>query len=319
MSAIPAVSVVLSVRDGERYLAEALDSVLAQTFADFELVVVDDGSTDSSPGIVAEYAARDGRIVVHRQEAAGLVTSLNRGVTLARARLIARLDADDIALSRRLELQVACLDSHPRLGLVGGAVEFVGEGGRQFAETRYPSTDAEIRGAFAETTPFVHSAVTMRRAAFEAAGGYRGQFRHAEDLDLWLRIADDWEVANLPEPVVRYRVHERQLTGQELEQGSISAVGARLASKARSAGLPDPFAHAELVDLQALEAAGASESDVTAEFVRLSAWLARTMSRAGRDDIAAELFELAEARARSGSGSRALRAHVRRERAKRLL
>lgn len=317
MSRRPAVSFVMSVRDGERHLRDALDSMLAQTFADFEVVVIDDGSTDSSPQILAAYAARDERFLVHKQDNAGLATSLNRGVARARSPLIARLDADDVVLPRRLELQLAYLDEHPRVGVVGGAVEFMDESGRLFAEVQYPFADDAIRRAFMETTPFVHSAVTIRRTAFDAAGGYRSSF-HAEDLDLWLRVGAEWQLANLPEPVVRFRLHGGQMTVKQLEQQSLSALGARLSWRAREAGLPDPFAETELVDRQALEAIGASEEEMTAALVRDSVWYAKTMSRAGRDDIGNELFEFAEAQARSESGSAALAAYVWRARAQRL-
>ena len=318
MSGSPTVSVVMSVRDGERYLAAAIDSLLAQTFMDFELIVIDDGSTDTSPQILAAYATSDERILVHRHENAGLATSINRGVSYARSPLIARLDADDVARPRRLELQLAYLGQNPRVGLVGGAVAFIDEDGRQFAETRYPITDAEIRQAFDSTTPFVHSAVTMRREAFDAVGGYRAALPHAEDLDLWLRIAARWELANLAETVVSYRIHSRQTTVTELDRQSLSALGARVAWRARTAGLADPFEQISLVDQQALQAAGGSEEEMSAEFVQLAVWMAKTMSRSGREDKAAELFALAEARARSGSGSRMLLAFVKRQRARRL-
>jgi glycosyltransferase involved in cell wall biosynthesis len=317
MTGTPAVSIVMSVRDGERHLAASLDSVLAQTYPDFELVVIDDASRDSSPQILSAYAARDDRVRVQRQEAAGLARSLNRGIAHARAPLIARLDADDVALPERLELQLAYLDSHPRVGLVGGAVEYIDESGRQFAAVQYPIADDAIRRAFAETTPFVHSAVTMRREAFDRAGGYRPAF-YAEDLDLWLRIGTEWQLANLPQPVVRYRLHGDQLTARGLERQSLSAFGARLSWRAREAGLPDPFAEIDLVDRRALEAAGASEEEMTAALVRDGVWAAKTMSRAGRDDLGRELFAFAESHARAESGSDELVAYVRRERARRL-
>ena len=226
----------MTVRDGERYLAAAVDSVLAQTLTNFELIVIDDGSTDSSPEILAGYASIDRRVLVHRQENAGIAVSLNRAVSYARSPLIARLDADDIARPRRLELQLAYLARNTGVGVVGGAVAFIDESARQFAETRYPTTDAEIRQAFAVTTPFVHSAVTMRRKAFDAVGGYRAAFSHAEDLDLWLRLSAVSQLANLPETVVLYRIHSQQSTVTELERQSVSVLGARVSWRAREAG-----------------------------------------------------------------------------------
>jgi hypothetical protein len=317
MSEPPAVSVVMSVRDGERYLAAAIDSVLAQTFMNLELIVIDDGSTDSSPEILAGYASVDQRVLVHRQQNAGLAVSLNRAVSHARSPLIARLDADDIARPRRLELQLAYLAQNPAMGVVGGAVAFIDEDGRQFAETQYPTTDAEIRQAFPVTTPFVHSAVTMRRELFDAVGGYRAAFPHAEDLDLWLRVSALAQLANLSETVVLYRIHPQQSTVTELERQSMSVLGAKVAWRARGAGSPDPFADTTLVDQAALQAAGASTDDLTTEFVRLAVWLAKTLSRSGREQAATALFAVADARARSESGSAALVSLVRRERSKR--
>ena len=241
MSETPAVSVVMSVRDGERYLAAAIESVLTQTLRDLELVVVDDGSTDSSPQILAAYASKDDRVVVHRHENAGLAISLNRGIGYARSPVIARLDGDDVAWPRRLELQLAYLVRNPRIGLVGGAVAFIDEHGRQFAEVRYPTTDAEIRRAFSSTTPFVHSAVMLRREVFDAAGGYRAPLLPAEDLDLWIRIGAVSELANLAETVVSYRIHAGQSSLAELERQSLAVLAARVSGRARAQVCPDPF------------------------------------------------------------------------------
>jgi hypothetical protein len=316
MSETPAASVVMSVRDGERYLAAAIESVLTQTVRNLELVVVDDGSTDSSPEILASYAARDDRVVVHRHEAAGLATALNRGIGYARSPFIARLDADDVARPRRLELQLAYLARNPGTGVVGGAVAFVDDHDRQFAEVRYPTADAEIRRAFSSTTPFVHSAVTMRREVFDAVGGYRPALLPAEDLDLWLRVGAVCELANLAETVVSYRIHTGQSSLAELERQSLAVLAARLAWRARSQGLPDPFETTALIDRETLEAAGASAADVTVEFVRLAVWLAKTLSRSGNEDVATDVFALAEARARSESGSPELVSLVDRERSR---
>ncbi len=317
MSEAPAVSVVMSVRDGERYLAAAIESVLTQTMRDLELVVVDDGSTDSSPQILAAYASKDDRVVVHRHANAGLAISLNRGIGYARSPLIARLDADDVAWPRRLELQLAYLARKPRIGLLGGAVAFIDEHDRQFAEVRYPTADAEIRRAFSSTTPFVHSAVMMRREAFDAVGGYRAALLPAEDLDLWIRIGAVSELANLAETVVSYRIHTGQSSLAELERQSRAVLAARVAWRARAQGLPDPFERTALIDREALEAAGASSEDLTIEFVRLAVWLAKTLGRSGNEDVATEVFAMAETRARSESGSPALVSFVKRERSRR--
>jgi GT2 family glycosyltransferase len=306
----------MSVRDGERYLAAAIESVLSQTLRNLEVVVIDDGSTDSTPQILAAYATRDDRVVVHRHEGAGLAVALNLGIGYARSPLIARLDADDVAWPRRLELQRAYLARNPRTAVVGGAVAFIDKHDRQFAEVRYPISDAEIRRAFSSTTPFVHSAVMMRREVFEAAGGYRPALLPAEDLDLWLRIGAVSELANLAETVVSYRIHTGQSSLAELERQSLAVLAARVAWRAREQGLRDPFERVARIDHETLEAAGASAADLTTEFVRLAVWLAKTLSRSGNEGVAKEVFAMAETRARSESGSPVFVACVERERSK---
>ena len=165
------MSVIMAVYNGERFLREAVESVLDQSLSDLELVVVDDGSTDSTPEILAEFAAADSRVSLHRQENAGQAEARNNAVTFARAQLIALLDADDVVHPDRLERQVAYLAAHESVAAVGGAATLIDERGRAFAEgVRYPTTDDEIRAAFAHTSPLVHSAVLMRKVAFEEIG-----------------------------------------------------------------------------------------------------------------------------------------------------
>jgi GT2 family glycosyltransferase len=318
VSQTPALSVVIAVFDGERFLRETLDSVLEQSFADFELIVVDDGSTDASPEILADYGARDPRLRSHRQANQGASASLNVGIGLARAPLIARLDADDLALPGRFERQVRFLDENPAVGMVGGQATIVDDEGREVAPARYPLADSEIRQAFAATTPFIHSAVTMRKAVFDQAGRYRVAFDNAEDLDLWLRIAERAELANLPDLVVAYRIHGSQASVQSLQNQALQSLAARTAARARAAGKPDPFAGVDAIDEGALLAQGVGPEEVTASLVEAASWMARTLDRAGKQKAARELFAVAGRRAHSEHGSPALVATVRRSQAQRL-
>jgi len=313
----PALSVVLAVFNGERFLRQALDSVLGQGFAGFELIVVDDGSTDTSPEILAEYGARDPRVRAHRQSNQGASAALNFGIGLAQAPLIARLDADDLALPGRFERQVRFLGENPAVGMVGGQASIVDDEGREVAPARYPLSDAEIRQAFTATTPFVHSAVTMRKALFEQAGGYRVAFDNAEDLDLWLRIAERGELANLPELVVAYRIHGGQASVQSLRNQAFHSLAARTAARARAAGEPDPFAGIDAIDEETLRALGVGPEEVTATLVEAAGWMARTLDRAGKREAAKELFAVARSSAGSKHGSPALVASVQRSQAQR--
>jgi len=201
---IPAVSVLMAVRDGAPWVAEAVASVLGQTAGDFELIVIDDGSTDATPALLA--SVRDERLRVERRAAAGLTASLNRALVLARAPLVARLDADDLALPERLARQRAYLAAHPDVGLVGGGVRELDADGREVAVRVPPASDAALRAALIRRNPFVHSAVMVRRALVEKVGGYDESVPVAQDYDLWMRLARVTRLASLPEVVVVRRL-----------------------------------------------------------------------------------------------------------------
>jgi len=200
----PRVSVVLAVRDGAPWVGEAVRSVLGQTLTDLELVVIDDGSTDDTPQTLAGFV--DSRLRVARRARLGLTRSLNEGVSLARAPLIARLDADDVAMPERLARQIAFLDAHPEIGLLGTGATEVDAAGREVGRLVPPAADADIRRALIRRNVFVHSSVVMRRQALASAGGYDAAFPVAQDYDLWLRLARLTRLANLPEPLVTRRL-----------------------------------------------------------------------------------------------------------------
>jgi len=206
----PAVSVLMGVRDGAAWLPEAIRSVLGQTLADLELIVVDDGSTDATPTQLA--AVRDPRLVVEGQARAGLAVALNRALGRARGPLVARLDADDLALPTRLERQRAYLQAHPDVGLLGTAARLIDESGRDVGVIRPPEDDRAIRRALIRRNPFVHSSVMLRRALAASAGGYDTSFPVAQDYDLWLRLSATTRMANLPEPLVVRRLVAGRVT-----------------------------------------------------------------------------------------------------------
>jgi len=207
---VPAVSVLMSVHNGAPWVRDAVASVLAQTAGDLELIVIDDGSTDATSELLA--AVRDSRVRIERRAHAGLTRALNRALALARALLVARLDADDIALPERLALQRAFLGSHPDVGLLGTGAREVDEAGREVARIRPPEDDATIRRVLIRRNPFVHSAVMMRRTLVERAGGYDETLPVAQDYDLWMRLSRLARLANLPEPLVVRRLLPGRVT-----------------------------------------------------------------------------------------------------------
>lgn len=254
----PAVSVALSVYNGERFLGSAIESVLAQSFTDFEFLILDDGSGDASPAIIADYAARDSRIHAIAQENRGLVASLNRLFAEARAPLVARMDADDVCLPHRFERQVAFLGQHPDYGVVGGATEDIDEHDASWPcrALPYVATHEEFLQRIAAGGPLLcHPAVMVRREVVRRVGGYHAAFRHCEDLDLWLRLASITKLGNLPEPLLRYRHYADQVSSRHATEQQIGAAVARLAWAEREAGRPDPTASLEhLPPLDAIDA-----------------------------------------------------------------
>jgi glycosyltransferase involved in cell wall biosynthesis len=204
MSGAPAVSVLMGVRDGAPWVAEAVASVLAQSAGDLELIVVDDGSGDATPDLLA--AVHDSRLRVERQAPRGLAPALNRALALARAPLVARLDADDLALPERLARQRAFLDAHPEIGLLGTGAREVSPSGREVGVVTPPAEDAAIRRALIRRNPFVHSSVMMRRDLLERLGGYDETLAVAQDYDLWMRMSRLTRLANLTAPLVVRRL-----------------------------------------------------------------------------------------------------------------
>lgn len=206
------LTVLIAVHDGGDYLREAVASVLAQTYGDFELLLVDDASTDAA----VDALPRDPRIrVVRNERNLGQVTSLNRGLAEARGEYVARLDADDVMFPTRLERQVAVLDADPTIGLVGSWVDIIGANGRRLGSQRGRLDDLGSY-VFATLTMRVyvaHPAATYRRDPVLALGGYDESMGPSEDHDLWRRLLlAGWDARIVPEPLVSYRVHERQLS-----------------------------------------------------------------------------------------------------------
>ena len=201
----PLVSVILPVFNGSRYLRQAIDSVLAQTLAEFELLVIDDGSSDDSAQIAMSYS--DPRIRVIRKENEGLSSTLNLGVSMARTELIARMDCDDISKHGRLEKQFRFLSRNPEVVAVGTAATVIDAEGSRICEISRPQSDASLRSLLPRT-PFIHPTVMFRRSAFEKAGGYPIFMRHGgEDAVLFGRMAMVGKLANLPDPLLLYRIH----------------------------------------------------------------------------------------------------------------
>ena len=207
---MPLVSVLMSVHNDARFVAEAVQSVLDQTLTDLELVVVDDASTDETPQLLAAFG--DERIRVLRNELrSGLATSLNRGLDDAQGHYVARLDSDDVARADRIERQVARIETEPRVAVVGSAVADLDEHGQRGRTHVMPSGVRPLRWLALFSSPFFHPSVLVDRETLDAhALRYDPEFLESEDYDLWARLFAFADGDNLREPLVSKRVHAGQ-------------------------------------------------------------------------------------------------------------
>lgn len=215
----PRVSFVIPAYNAQRYLVQAVHSVLMQTFSDFECIVVDDGSTDRTSNLLSDLAVRDGRVRPMRIPHGGIVEALNAGINAARAELIARMDADDICMPERLARQVAYMDEHPECVAVGSQVTLVDPFNSTLwnieVKTEHDQIEAELfRG---NGWALFHPTALLRRQAMLDVGGYRPQYQWSEDMDLFLRLGEIGRLANMTEALLRYRQHFASVNRTKLE------------------------------------------------------------------------------------------------------
>lgn len=209
----PRVSVVMPVHDNRRYVGEAIDSVLGQTLQDFELIAIDDGSTDGSWEVLQDYAARDPRVRIFRnEENLSIVPTRNRAFREAHpaSEYFAVLDSDDVCLPDRLRAQVAFLDAHRGHAVVGGQTRIIDEHSRVTGHRSYPTDHEAIMRVITRYNPIAQPTAMIRRSALDEVGVYDERYPRCQDYDLWLRMAARFEIANLPEDTLDYRISETQ-------------------------------------------------------------------------------------------------------------
>ncbi|MGC4031249.1 MAG: glycosyltransferase family 2 protein [Tepidisphaeraceae bacterium] len=205
---MPKISVILPAYNAERYIAAAVNSVLAQTFGDFEFIIVNDGSTDRTEAILRKIAMNDSRVRLISRPNTGYVPALKEAIDAAHGKYLARMDADDIAHRERFARQVDLLDRQRDVTVVGTSYELIDARGRHLHEQHQPTDDGTLqRHCLAGTTPICHPTAMFRRDAYYAVGGYDASACPAEDLDLWLRLGEVGRLACLPELLLQYRLH----------------------------------------------------------------------------------------------------------------
>lgn len=216
----PQVSVLMSVYNSARYLRESVESILNQTFTDFEFLITDDGSEDTSIAILQEYASHDPRIRLISHENWGLTRTLNQMLKVAKGELIARMDADDIAFPDRLERQVKFLQAHPEVVCLGGSHELIDEKGRTLIYSPVPAGNEEIQKLLlGGTSTICHPCAMMRREAMLQVGGYDETLKTSQDLDLFLKLGEIGELANINNAfLLKFRMHKGSVSQRKIAQ-----------------------------------------------------------------------------------------------------
>lgn len=225
-SATPIVTVLLCAYNAERDIATAIESILGQTFRDFELIIIDDGSTDKTYEIIKKYAALDPRIIKIHQDNTGLTKALNFGIKLSRGQFIARQDADDWSALNRLEKQLDYFKNNPNTVLLGTVTEDVYADGTVMLWQHL--TPEEIKATIHLKTPFAHSTAMMRTDILKQLGGYDEQFKTSQDTELWLRFSEKGKIEMLPEALVRRSVNTSSISQRRKFRQMQDALRARL-------------------------------------------------------------------------------------------
>ena len=238
-----AIDVLIPVYNGAKTVESAIASIQAQTVRDIRIIVVNDGSTDASASIVERMAAADPRIMLINKPNSGIVDALNAGLTVCTADLVARHDADDLAVPERFEKQVAWMREHPNCDAVSGAIIHIDESGRELSLLTVPDPPSHANPlAYPQKEPYlVHPFLLVRRASVMGVGGYRHVY-HAEDTDLYWRLQEVGELANMNELMGYYRVHNQSVTSASTLNGRIAAMSSQLCGLSalrRRSGRPD--------------------------------------------------------------------------------
>jgi glycosyltransferase involved in cell wall biosynthesis len=209
----PKISVIMTAFNREKFIAEAIKSVLAQTFTDWELIVIDDGSTDRTVEIVSPFKS-DPRIrVVRNEKNLGIATTRNKGLQLTRAKYIAPLDSDDIWLDReKLRKQVEFMDENPDYAMLGGGIMHIDVDSKPIKKVLFPIYDSLIRNIILQFNPFAQSTLIYRKAAALECGGYSTEYKICDDYDLWLKIGAKHKFTNIPQVLSGYRIHGENIT-----------------------------------------------------------------------------------------------------------
>lgn len=215
---IPVISVLMPVYNSEKYLAEAIESVLNQSYTNFEFLIFDDGSTDSSKDIIKEYSKKDSRIKsFFFKENQGYVIHLNQGLEIANGKYIARMDSDDICLPNRFKIQIEYLESHPEIWVLGSSSIIINDQGEEMGKSKRFNNPDELYFMSFFINPLSHPTVFFRKKEIKSIGGYNEKKQPSEDFDLWTRVLNKGKIANIEQPLLKYREHDSSISVKKRE------------------------------------------------------------------------------------------------------
>lgn len=217
------ISVIIPVYNGQQYIKSAIDSILSQTLKNFELIIIDDGSSDGTPEIITKYAKHDSRIIFKSRDNVGMVATMKELEEMAACRYVARMDADDIAMPNRLLMQKKFLDTNPEFVLVGSQIIQIDSKNNKIGRPNLPTSHDEILNGLllkpdSTPVPIIHPTVMIRRSSLLSVGGYDPSLTASEDRDLWLKLSSIGKLANLPETLLHYRRHFASFTSTRSDE-----------------------------------------------------------------------------------------------------
>lgn len=227
----PLISVVMPVFNTERYVHRAIESILHQTLKNFEFIILNDGSTDNTFKIIKTYKKKDKRIrLINNQRNLRIAQTLNKAISYARTDLIARMDADDIAHLKRLEVQYLYLKRHPEVAIVGTNISIINEGEEEIWKREYPTKSKDLKKIMFRYSPFAHPSVMFRKKVFDEVGGYNPKMVPCEDIDLWFKIGAKYNFGNIPKTLLKYTLFKS--SGSHYSLQSTELLGLKIKIKA---------------------------------------------------------------------------------------
>ncbi len=209
----PTISVIMSVHNQSEYLPDAIESLLHQTYKNFELIFIDDGSTDNTWKILNKYKTKQTKLIKHLKKQ-GLAKSLNQGIKISTGKYIARMDADDISYPQRLEKQLSCLEQNPNVAICGTAADLINRYGQIIGTKKFPQKPKSVIMRY---NPLIHSSAMIRKNILNQVGKYDESLNGAEDYDLWLRLGAKFDLINLSETLMKYRINPQGISWRKLK------------------------------------------------------------------------------------------------------